>query len=121
MGSYNILKEIVAQQTKSDGSSTKATNPLITFGTGAAAGTITVYVTQPFDTVKTRTQGAQGQPLGAAVTSIWKDSGAIGFWRGSTMRLGRLVVSGGLVFTIYEHVSALLMSMSVGKRAIVVS
>lgn len=116
MGSYNILKEIVAKRTKSDVSVTQATNPLVTFGTGAMAGTITVYATQPFDTVKTRTQGAQGQALGAAVRSIWKDGGARGFWRGSTMRLGRLVLSGGIVFTVYEHVSEFLMAMGAGGR-----
>ncbi|OQV08070.1 hypothetical protein CLAIMM_12395 [Cladophialophora immunda] len=115
MGTYNVLKEVVAaSQTKNDGVTSKIPNTLVTFAMGAAAGTITVYATQPFDTVKTRTQGVQGQALSEAVRWIWKDGGVRGFWRGSTMRLGRLIFSGGIVFTVYEHVSALMMSMGAG-------
>lgn len=107
MGSYNILKEVVADKRK--GKTTSATtDQIITFATGAAAGTVTVYATQPFDTIKTRAQGAQGQSTMEAVSSVWRDSGVKGFWSGSTMRLGRLVLSGGIVFSVYENVAALL-------------
>lgn len=107
MGSYNILKEAVAARRK--GQTTSATaDQLVTFATGAVAGTITVYATQPFDTIKTRAQGAKGQGTVEAATSVWRDSGIKGFWSGSTMRLGRLVLSGGIVFTVYENVAALL-------------
>jgi hypothetical protein len=34
--------------------------------------------------------------------SIFLDDGVKGFSRGSTMRLGRLILGGGIVFTVYE-------------------
>lgn len=105
MGSYNVIKEIVSSQT-----SIKDTkNPALTFGMGATAGVITVYMTQPFDTIKTRAQGAKGASTMEALRDVLKDGGVRAFWRGSSMRLGRLILSGGIVFTVYENVAALLM------------
>lgn len=63
-----------------------------------------MYATQPFDTVKTRAQSAIGASTVKALTSVLRDSGVRGLWRGSTMRLGRLVLSGGIVFSVYEKV-----------------
>ncbi|KAM0323063.1 hypothetical protein ACHAPQ_008838 [Fusarium lateritium] len=100
MGSYNILKELIS----SDGK-----NPFVTFGIGAVAGVITVYATQPFDTIKTRSQSAKGVSIGEAVQGVLHDGGVRAFWSGSTMRLGRLILSGGIVFTAYENIAALLM------------
>ncbi|EPE33864.1 Mitochondrial carrier [Glarea lozoyensis ATCC 20868] len=97
MGSYNVLRE----KCKTYG---MKQNTATTFATGALAGTITVYATQPFDTIKTRSQSAAGASTLQAFRSVIKDSGAMGFWRGSTMRLGRLVLSGGIVFTVYEQI-----------------
>ena len=101
MGSYNVLKEASRKNNLPQGSAA-------TFVTGALAGTITVYATQPFDTVKTRAQSAAGASTGEAFHSVWTQAGLRGFWSGSTMRLGRLVFSGGIVFTVYEKVTALL-------------
>lgn len=36
------------------------------------------------------------------------DYGVRGFWKGTTMRLGRTVFSGGILFTTYEWAAALL-------------
>lgn len=107
MGSYNVIKETVATRT----SIKNTKNPLLTFGMGATAGVITVYCSQPFDTIKTRAQGAKGATTMEAVRDIWRSGGIKEFWSGSTMRLGRLVLSGGIVFTVYENVSGLLMGM----------
>jgi solute carrier family 25 citrate transporter 1 len=71
---------------------------------GATAGTITVYATQPFDMVKTRAQSAAGAGTIEAMKSVLRDRGLFGFWAGSTMRLGRLVLSGGIVFSVYENI-----------------
>jgi len=71
---------------------------------GATAGTITVYATQPFDTVKTRAQSAAGAGTIEAMKSVLRDRGLFGLWAGSTMRLGRLVLSGGIVFSVYENI-----------------
>lgn len=101
MGSYNVLKEFSRQKNLPQ-------NSAVTFGLGAVAGTITVYATQPFDTIKTRAQSAQGASTMEAFRSVLQHGGVRAFWSGSTMRLGRLVFSGGIVFTVYEKVAALL-------------
>ncbi|KAI9376518.1 mitochondrial carrier domain-containing protein [Aspergillus egyptiacus] len=112
MGSYNIIKEVMASRTNIKNTS----NPLLTFGMGATAGVITVYMTQPFDTIKTRAQGAKGASTTEALRDVLKDGGVRAFWRGSTMRLGRLILSGGIVFTVYENVVVLLNSTTAKVR-----
>ncbi|KAJ5815104.1 Mitochondrial carrier protein [Penicillium riverlandense] len=101
MGTYNILKEA----TKSRGITL---NVFTTFGVGAIAGVVTVYATQPFDTIKTRAQSVHGAGMGEAIRSVIRDYGVRGFWKGSSMRLGRLLLSGGIVFSVYEEISAIL-------------
>jgi solute carrier family 25 citrate transporter 1 len=101
MGTYNTLKEVAKAQGL-------APSVLTTFGMGATAGVVTVYATQPFDTVKTRAQGVKGAGLVEAVQSVYLEHGVRGFWKGSTMRLGRLLLSGGIVFSIYEQMTLVL-------------
>ncbi|KAJ1326021.1 solute carrier family 25 (mitochondrial citrate transporter) member 1 [Microdochium nivale] len=101
MGSYNMLKN-AAESWK------LPQNSAVTFATGAVAGVITVYVTQPFDTIKTRTQSAAGASTTAAFRTVLAQDGIRGFWAGSTMRLGRLVFSGGIIFTVYEKIAGIL-------------
>lgn len=77
-----------------------------TFAMGGMAGLVTVYVTQPLDTVKTRMQSieaktAYGNSFRCAAL-IFKHEGIFTFWSGALPRLARLVVSGGIVFTMYE-------------------
>jgi solute carrier family 25 citrate transporter 1 len=105
MGSYNVLKEYSRRKNLPQ-------NSAVTFGMGAIAGTITVYATQPFDTIKTRAQSAQGASTREAFRSVLQHAGVRGFWSGSTMRLGRLVFSGGIVFTVYEKIATLLSASS---------
>lgn len=100
MGSYNFLKGV--SQAKN-----LPQNTATTFGMGAMAGIITVYATQPFDTIKTRTQSARGAGTMEAFQSILQEYGVRGFWKGSSMRLSRLVFSGGIVFTVYEQIVSL--------------
>ena len=104
MGTYNILKDF--EKSRNITQST-ATN----FGNGAIAGIVTTYTTQPFDTIKTRSQSAKGASTVDAFNSVLKDDGIKGFWRGMTMRLGRTVFSGGILFTVYEQVSSVLNPM----------
>jgi solute carrier family 25 (mitochondrial citrate transporter), member 1 len=98
MGSYNSLKELSKQNGVPQ-------NSLTTFGIGGVAGIITVYATQPFDTIKTMSQSARGAGVREAFSRVIMTSGVSALWRGSTMRLGRLIFSGGIVFTVYENVS----------------
>lgn len=101
MGTYNILKDF--EQSR-DISQSTATN----FANGAVAGIVTTYATQPFDTIKTLSQSAKGASTVEAFRSVFADDGVRGFWRGSTMRLGRTVFSGEILFTMYEQMAALL-------------
>ena len=67
---------------------------------------ITVYVTQPLDTVKTRMQSIEARNLYknsfACAATIFKNEGLFTFWSGALPRLVRLMLSGGIVFTMYE-------------------
>ena len=102
MGSYNVLKEYGMKKGVKQ-------NSVTTFANGAVAGIITTYATQPIDTVKTRAQSAKGSGTVEAFKSVIEDYGVKGLWRGSTMRLGRTVFAGGILFTAYERVVDLLM------------
>ncbi|KAI5304660.1 hypothetical protein KEM56_006172 [Ascosphaera pollenicola] len=79
---------------------------LSTFGIGGLAGLITVYVTQPLDTVKTRMQSIEAKSLYrnsfSCAASVLKNEGLFTLWSGAVPRLARLVMSGGIVFTMYE-------------------
>ena len=102
MGTYNILKDWEKTRgIRQDGAMTN-------FGNGAVAGIVTTYTTQPFDTLKTRAQSAKGASTVEAFRSVMADEGVRGFWRGTTMRLGRTILSGGVLFTTYEQVLAIL-------------
>ena len=77
-----------------------------TFAMGGIAGLITVYVTQPLDTIKTRMQSLEARQLYGnsfrCASIIFKQEGILTFWSGALPRLVRLVLSGGIVFTMYE-------------------
>ncbi|KAJ5885316.1 mitochondrial carrier [Penicillium taxi] len=79
---------------------------LSTFAIGGVAGIITVYVTQPLDTVKTRMQSIEASKnyrnSFACAASIFKNEGFFTLWSGAMPRLARLILSGGIVFTMYE-------------------
>lgn len=77
-----------------------------TFGIGALAGVITVYTTMPIDTVKTRMQSLEARKNYrnslVCAARIFKEEGILTFWSGALPRLARLMLSGGIVFTMYE-------------------
>ncbi|KAI1625489.1 MC family mitochondrial carrier protein [Exophiala viscosa] len=83
-----------------------------TFGVGALAGIVTVYATMPLDTVKTRMQSLEAKQIYKnsfnCAASIFKNEGLLTFWSGALPRLGRLTLSGGIVFTMYEKTMELL-------------
>jgi solute carrier family 25 citrate transporter 1 len=95
---------------------------LSTFAIGGAAGVITVYATQPIDTVKTRMQsldakGMYKNSIDCAV-KIFKEEGFFKLWSGAVPRLGRLIFSGGIVFTMYEKTMELLDQLDPDKKYI---
>jgi len=90
----------------------------VTFGIGAVAGLVTVYTTMPLDVVKTRMQAlnarTQYRNSFHCAYRIFTEEGIFRFWRGTTPRLTRLVLSGGIVFTIYEKIIGVIGSGSAG-------
>lgn len=101
LGTYNILKDFERLRNIPQTTAT-------TFGNGAVAGTIVVIATQPFDTLKTRAQSVRGAGVAEAFKSVIADYGVKGLWRGSTMRLGRTVLAGGILFTTYEWIATII-------------
>jgi len=77
-----------------------------TFAMGALAGLITVYTTQPLDSVKTRMQSIEAKQMYRntlhCAARLYREEGVRAFWSGASPRLARLTLSGGLVFTFYE-------------------
>jgi len=105
---YSTLKQFV-QGVARPGQTLPST---ITFGIGAIAGLVTVYTTMPLDVVKTRMQSleakAQYRNSFHCAYRIFTEEGILRFWTGTTPRLTRLVLSGGIVFTVYENIIRLL-------------
>lgn len=101
-GSYTALKQLAESYT-APGEKLGAVG---TFAMGGIAGLITVYVTQPLDTIKTRMQSIEAkQAYGNSfrcASIIFKQEGVLTFWSGALPRLARLIMSGGIVFTMYE-------------------
>ncbi|CAL5866625.1 uncharacterized protein PFLUO_LOCUS834 [Penicillium psychrofluorescens] len=93
-----------------------------TFAIGGVAGLITVYVTQPLDTVKTRMQSLEASKnyknSFVCAARIFKDEGILTFWSGAVPRLARLILSGGIVFTMYEKSIELLDVMDPERKYI---
>lgn len=98
MGSYNIIREAFRKYDVPQ-------NAMSTFFTGASAGVVTVYVTQPFDTIKTWAQSTHGTGTITAFRDILRDAGFLGLWSGSTSRVGRLALSSSILYTVYERVT----------------
>lgn len=101
LGTYNILKDFERLRNIPQTTAT-------TFANGALAGTIVVFATQPFDTLKTRAQSVKGAGVVEAFRTVIADYGVKGLWRGSTMRLGRTVLAGGILFTSYEWIATVI-------------
>ncbi|KAF2000397.1 mitochondrial tricarboxylate transporter-like protein [Amniculicola lignicola CBS 123094] len=100
--SYTALRQL-AQSYVAPGEKLGA---LSTFGLGGVAGVITVYATMPLDTVKTRMQSiearAQYKNSFHCAARVVREEGVLTLWSGALPRLGRLILSGGIVFTMYE-------------------
>lgn len=103
--SYDLLKHQILTRYYSDGSQLPW---YISFATGSIAGVITVYSTMPLDVLKTRMQSMDAKAkykhsLDCFIKTV-KQDGLRALWKGATPRLGRLICSGGIVFTVYEQV-----------------
>ena len=109
-GSYLKMKGALQ-----DWSNTPRDKPLssgMTFLLGAFAGIVTVYTTMPIDTVKTRMQSLDASKQYSSTldcfVKIFKNEGVMTFWRGATPRLGRFILSSGIIITSYEKMLVIL-------------
>jgi solute carrier family 25 citrate transporter 1 len=116
--SYTFLKQLAESYTAPG----EKLGTLSTFGIGGVAGFITVYATQPLDTVKTRMQSIEARSLyknsfqcGALIV---KEEGIRALWSGALPRLARLMMSGGIVFTMYEKSIDLMAKLDPEKKYI---
>ena len=110
---------------------------------GVVAGITTVYTTMPIDVIKTKMQSLDGKKRYGnslnCVAMVWREEGVKAFWKGSTARLGRLMVSraepasccprtsltdsdvfrfqfsGAIVFTVYESITQAVMDAQAAK------
>ncbi|KAI9315793.1 mitochondrial carrier domain-containing protein, partial [Zopfochytrium polystomum] len=100
MSAYGVLR--------GDGAKKVSLPWYTTFGIGAVAGTITVYSTMPLDVLKTRMQALDARQRyrnsADCLVKVVREDGVLALWKGATPRLGRLIFSGGIVFTVYEEV-----------------
>lgn len=116
--SYTSLKQ-AAQSYVAPGE--KLSTPA-TFAIGAMAGTITVYATQPIDTIKTRMQAIDSKGMYRNSVDcgikIFQEEGVFKLWSGALPRLGRLMFSGGIVFTMYEKTIELFDAIDPDKKYI---
>ena len=103
--SYNFIKS-AAQGSLAPGEKLGMAS---TFAIGGCAGIITVYVTMPLDTVKTRMQSLASRTeyknTFHCFARIVSEEGFFALWSGAVPRLARLILSGGIVFTCYEQTS----------------
>lgn len=116
--SYTWLRQI-AQSYVAPG---EKLGSLGTFAIGGMAGIITVYATQPIDTVKTRMQAIDSRGMYRNSVDcgikIFRDEGVLKLWSGAVPRLGRLIFSGGIVFTMYEKTMEMMDQLDPDKRYI---
>ncbi|KAI0903324.1 putative transport protein [Ustulina deusta] len=117
-GSYTSLKQLAESYTAPG----EKLGSVATFGIGSVAGAITVAVTQPLDTIKTRMQSIEARAVyGNSVRCaalIFKHEGVLTFWSGALPRLARLVLSGGIVFSMYEKSMELMNRLDPEKKYI---
>ncbi|KAK6436149.1 hypothetical protein LTR95_007659 [Oleoguttula sp. CCFEE 5521] len=104
--SYNAILNLLENVSESRMGSVK---PILA---GACAGVVTVYATMPFDSIKTRLQAtcnpAASMGTFACLTTMIREEGIKSLWRGTTPRLMRLTISGGVSFWVYENVAKFL-------------
>ena len=98
--SYEMLREALVPSWKQ-----RYPEGLVDALTGAIAGGIGSYVTNPMDVIKTRLQ-TNSELYGGSVLrctqATWQEGGAMAFLRGSVPRLLHKVPANGFFFLFYE-------------------
>ncbi|KAI0725835.1 mitochondrial carrier domain-containing protein, partial [Fomitopsis betulina] len=96
MGTYNV-------QLKDYQHSKKIAPTLTTtFINGAITGLSVRVPTGPIDKIKRKESKCIVRYFNKTFRNIMADGGVTVFWSGSAVRLGRTVLSGGVLFSVYE-------------------
>ncbi|CAM9267509.1 unnamed protein product [Phaeothamnion confervicola] len=96
---FNEYKRIMSKDGK------ETLNPIQNLLGGMSAGCFSTLGNNPFDVVKTKMQGVDGNKYGGTAgcaAHIWKSEGLKGFYRGLVPRLARVVPGQGVIFMSYE-------------------
>lgn len=113
-GSNQAIRFLVYNEVKGymqNGDETKKLGVLQTMLAGGIAGAASVAGNNPLDVIKSRMQGLESSKyknsLDCAI-QIFRQGGILGFYKGCTPRLGRVVSDVAIVMTLYENIYTLL-------------
>lgn len=84
---------------------------LTTFFIGTASGVVAVYGTMSFDVLNTRMQAIDASRYRSTwhcFAQVLRSEGVTALWRRTVSRSMRLIISGGVIFSVYEQVFCLL-------------
>jgi len=108
--SYEILRENMGRRLKKEENGLP--NGVVDALTGALAGGIGSYVTNPMDVIKTRLQTASTDVYGGSIATCfqmtWQEGGPMAFLRGSVPRLLHKIPANGAFFLFYEFFRTIL-------------
>ncbi len=107
-GSNQAIRFYVMESCKDwyrEGDPKKTVPKLITGAFGAVAGAASVLGNTPLDVVKTRMQGleaARYKNTFDCARQIWKNEGALAFYKGTIPRMSRVCLDVAITFMIYD-------------------
>lgn len=113
-GTYKrALWDVAPEAWKDEKQTTDAQVMAIQAASGVCAGMSSGFLTTPLDILKTRLQVLSGQPggeshtLSSTIQTLYKEHGALGFFRGVRPRMISVSVWGTTMVTVYEYTKRL--------------
>jgi solute carrier family 25 protein 44 len=113
-GTYKrALWDAAPEAWKDEKQTTDAQVMAIQAASGVCAGMSSGFLTTPLDILKTRLQVLSGQPggeshtLSSTIQTLYKEHGALGFFRGVRPRMISVSVWGTTMVTVYEYTKRL--------------
>ncbi|KIW16295.1 hypothetical protein PV08_06346 [Exophiala spinifera] len=90
----------------------------LTLLAGSLSGAVTTYASMPFDNIKTRMQSTSNshRSMLSCGMSMLRQEGIKVFWRATTPRLVRLMLSSGITFAVFDQVTAFCALLNQSRR-----
>lgn len=107
-GSNQAIRFYVMESMKNwyrEGDPSKPVPKLVVGGFGAVAGAASVFGNTPIDVVKTRMQGLDAAKYTSTMhcaRTIWREEGALAFYKGTLPRMSRVCLDVAITFMIYD-------------------